>query len=1847
MTVTPAPAQPPLRPKPRRLLKAQTTDRRDSGYVTQSPSPDGKSLETTQNTCLGATVDGKARPVPSALTRLADLAEFDKSVGDATRSHFNHMHSRLEEPLLAYIRNKIPGKKYRPIALRLMVLGRSEDDAKPCIVVLCPEQQSKRVRKFFDKDSVRTLCRPEDGTLPSFEVFVLGRPLETKQADEDINVLIPIIGESEGYTTETYCGAPIVIRQPSGVEKRGTFGGVVKTVWSNGDVKLYGLTVGHLLLGDLEDDLTLGTESDGAERSDDWGFELSDSESEAESDDSAEEEPDDETQPLRVMDELQLPSADASASWTVLELGKIGSISKDSPQNQSATTGANGEPKAYYDWALIDMVSYKPNRIRPRNLPHGEVQKDGAFKSGDLVIPASPSSSRQSVVLVSGSAGLKRGSLSALPSRLLLGPGREFVDALVLNLDSDKQILDGDSGSWVVNERTLEVYGYIVAADAFGGGYIIPLVEAFRNIKNTLGCQSVDLATTIDMASAKLERMPDMNGEPAATMAPILAEHSVLRGPPIVFPEAFSVSPFASLMSGRASPFSPTTSATATKNAMAASTFGTFQSMDKISPPMNAMSGGGNDLNRAIAQEFRELKDDHFENSCEWCPFYLHEPIKYYPTPWTSCTKQRAEISHIITHTVSDHGLIRGNNSKRRNQRYITGCSSHKAEKKGKSDCVNCSQVEEWTEGELNDETHAGPSLYLRCYTQLPTKKDLFFHLQSPSICLYQEDLPMRGKSRILYSVFCSLSEVPKFRPPPETSAPSRGARSRTQSVSSDRPSTMAHSPMSGPLTVSPEAAFVAASAASQIVTNDHDTHAETWYDQHGIEPARETALVSSEALKLVNDFLDQLLFNFLSVARATTLSALRPAVAEVLKRKLAKDAVNNSDEELREYLGEGYEEDYFQPQGADPSRDWDLELVWKRTRLRCMVYSSLGDMEEEDEDLYMEQENLEVGADEQISAVISPAVAIFLTSVLEYMGELTLTVAGQAAYHRLRTKFQKEINEGAKSPTDIADRIVVEDQDMERVALDRTLGRLWRGWKKRIRSPTFDMSGRPYSRSSMGHLRHDSNVTEMSRVPSHGDGDNDAKKDGKETDDTERAPAGIALPMGDNDVYEIEVPGLAAYSDDEDEDEEEEDTFNGRRPKSLLILPFEGPSGLPTPVMSQPNTPDFAGRKRSNSLPTSGTSPYRPVTKRSKEAALVEARVANEEQDTKEVAKEEQAVDETKPAEETKPVDEPSSKGSTSKRLSKVVTNPSAAAAFRNRSRRGTGEEEEGKVAYEKAEILTSSRISVSGSASPAFSDSRGPFSLKRSNSVHSARIVDVTGPKSPSGSRSPSVDTTDRVRPASVNLSAQSSVYSTKSTLPTSHTHSIGMVSIERSKTRDDVDDAGVSSFAPRPIHTSGSSASSGTSRLKAVRTSEENASRSENVARNFKELIQSNQTITYTLTPENIRDIDHKRSLGQTPVVTKGSWKTDDARSHNRSRSSSAATEVKTHHRATGLGDDKPKVGVQSPTMASVKPARGPLAAREARVPSEPTADFAEFIKSTGPSGAAQTRPAPLRSNPPETTPSATNPAVEARRVSSTSNRNRYMPRAMTEGRSGNSDLIDFIRQGPPGASNNRIQRTVAPFRDTLDSDEMPGAVGGKAVDATIPDIRYSQASTHATDTSMPSIHSSVNSHIALLKHKGGSAPASRMFDDEDMMPKGKTRRVKDPYAIDFSDEDDDDDFITTPKPPVKKEESLAEFLRNYEPPPEPVSQPIAHKMPKKKASAPSLIGRFIRSSSNANPGSVPQSPVVDSRSLSSRSGGKGYIPIQVNIPPGYDKYGPIDKPAARPPMPPSGGSMGRVR
>ncbi|KAI9806756.1 MAG: hypothetical protein M1825_006213 [Sarcosagium campestre] len=427
----------------------------------------------------------------------------------------------------------------------------------------------------------------------------------------------------------------------------------------------------------------------------------------------------------------------------------------------------------------------------------------------------------------------------------------------------------------------------------------------------------------------------------------------------------------------------------------------------------------------------------------------------------------------------------------------------------------------------------------------------------------------------------------------------------RSQSALSDRPSPSSryHSFQFLPTPIHPEAAYIAASAASQIVTNDQDTQAYNMEDA----PSGETALVSPASLKLVNAFLDQLLFTFLSVAKSISLSSLRPAITEVLKPALARDAIAGADQELHEYLGGGEDEELMAfHNGQEPSGEWDLEAVWRKTRLRCMVYSSLGDIEEEDEDMYSEEELQAItagmhGRFSNNAGMVSPAVAIFLTSILEFIGEQTLVIAGQAAHNRLRSKRRDAgPREDAASPTGVADRVVVEELDTEKVALNGTFGRLWRTWRKRVRSPSTSFS-RPLSRDSMVRRRYQPSLTNSSRRSSVDVNEGRLGHNSRSTSLTgvpeEEMAALIPLPMSDDDVREIEIPGLALlYDDDEEGSATTERDTKRRRPRSLVILPSAS-FGLLTPEPSRPQSPATAKpeesyfnlrtRVRSRSVPT------------------------------------------------------------------------------------------------------------------------------------------------------------------------------------------------------------------------------------------------------------------------------------------------------------------------------------------------------------------------------------------------------------------------------------------------------------------------------------------------------------------------------------------------------------------------------------------------------------------------------------------------------------------------------------
>ena len=390
------------------------------------------------------------------------------------------------------------------------------------------------------------------------------------------------------------------------------------------------------------------------------------------------------------------------------------------------------------------------------------------------------------------------------------------------------------------------------------------------------------------------------------------------------------------------------------------------------------------------------------------------------------------------------------------------------------------------------------------------------------------------------------------------------------------------------PLQISPEPAYIAPSAATQIVNSDYVSRGPNWVDNDS-EDASGGLMVSSAALALVNAFLDQMLFNFLRGARSTSIVALKPAITDVLKPRLAKDAIQGADEELRGYLTGGDDEelnDFHNSQEFKGERN--LERIFRTTRLRCMVYTRLGDMEEEDEEMYLEDEHVQDEGEERHRLSrdlgnVSPAAAIFLTSIVEFIGEQALMIAGEATFTRL----------GSKKPDSEDYQPMVEEGDVEKLAFNTTLGRLWRSWRSRVR-PTSVLSPRSSIREMQIRKNSFAASDFASRATSVSEQDELALMDRGG-----RNSASVAeILHGEYDPASIPLPRSRGFLDEQDHSNlaGNRDTSESQVHRPRSMIEFGGPKEhVASEEEAEVETEEQSARprhKRSTSLPLK-TTPY------------------------------------------------------------------------------------------------------------------------------------------------------------------------------------------------------------------------------------------------------------------------------------------------------------------------------------------------------------------------------------------------------------------------------------------------------------------------------------------------------------------------------------------------------------------------------------------------------------------------------------------------------------------------------
>ncbi|KAJ5138457.1 uncharacterized protein N7515_003305 [Penicillium bovifimosum] len=1129
------------------------------------------------------------------------------------------------------------------------------------------------------------------------------------------------------------------------------------------------------------------------------------------------------------------------------------------------------------------------------------------------------------------------------------------------------------------------------------------------------------------------------------------------------------------------------------------------------------------------------------------------------------------------------------------------------------------------------------------------------------------------------------------FKAPELLDTGALSSRSRSPSVvSSD--SQFSRVNLMSPPSVTPSAAFISPSAASDIISADQEFNAADFVAEDEETGLVASALVTPAALSLLNGFLDNLLFNILAASKSTQLARIRPAMADVLKPRLAKEVVAAAEEELNEYMGGPEDEQNEFRGGQEPAGDFDLVRSWKLTRLRCMVYTRLGDMEEDDEDEFIAQDCLGEtdGAPRRFTSHvdnITPAASIFLTSIIEYIGERALVIAGETARSRLSAQLNDgEGFNGSGDERRRIDRLVVEDLDMEKLALNATLGRLWRTWRQRRRGTTLS---RTLSRDSFrrrGYSLANSRKSSIATIEEPVTPKEPLPVEAPPTLD----PAAVPLPMSDFDVQEIEVPGYNG------ELEGEVQTMQAMvahkvRPRSLMV--FSSPSLVQKPSGSANSSPVSASalepgksarHARARSLPNNESSvpnsvedePESPTDQPSptpSEKKQLETMYEDDESaeyvDAAETATPGIAI--TTEHEEILPL-EPATEGSEHARMSILheeeeeapmavnemiaslrasaqdddsVTDQSnsarvSVASLGDRPNQKDPEVIEGVGLCEKPKLTSTihrpkrqpsrdTNLLNARSISPQTSDSEmqaveenqpprqgvettpapsaPPIEAVTSSTDRDAtndgrnNTIMTTTPPTRSLEEDTAVENrrksyapSDISRPTSVSSGSQKSK-------PRHRPAPLEVVSNNRISSASAIERAAVQrmpgpsvaspvnsksrrsgSFSSardsrRPV-TAGSATSQVSTKLKGLiarpqgesgslrmRSSSETSRGSggsgdstENEVADLDKLINSDETIHYTLTPRSVREMtfpepsNKKASRSETADTSDpaDSVKTtappiEEKHRPQASVSSKATGEMTLISRTRSIESPKPvplttrmtNISSSNVSMASRSSSRIGQA-RDARVAaSDSTRDFAEFMRSTGPAVPYESKPfIPAESTKPVRSPSSLSTTTRG-------NKPKLQARSAETKGSQTSDLIDFIREGPPmPAGAHRIPRTVAPFRNTIDSDEMPM---GNTTSSSI-------ASTRTGSTPKES-STSLGSRTALLDSNKATASGSATAY-EDPKPVRKQRRVPDPYAID----DDDDDALLeellemeeNPKP-KREEESLMDFLRSAPP------------------------------------------------------------------------------------------------
>jgi len=160
------------------------------------------------------------------------------------QNRFNDLKELFCRPLSEVFMSKPP---MSPLAMKLKMLGESEIDAKPWILVLCDRNTVKLLKNFFRQKWVKQeLDNERDHFEVKLDIALFERPPYLSSLTAGLSIFA--FSKPPGWLEmrNTLCGRSIMTLD-KGYVSVATIGGIVKVSMPDGSVSLYAMTCGHFL----------------------------------------------------------------------------------------------------------------------------------------------------------------------------------------------------------------------------------------------------------------------------------------------------------------------------------------------------------------------------------------------------------------------------------------------------------------------------------------------------------------------------------------------------------------------------------------------------------------------------------------------------------------------------------------------------------------------------------------------------------------------------------------------------------------------------------------------------------------------------------------------------------------------------------------------------------------------------------------------------------------------------------------------------------------------------------------------------------------------------------------------------------------------------------------------------------------------------------------------------------------------------------------------------------------------------------------------------------------------------------------------------------------------------------------------------------------------------------------------------------------------------------------------------------------------------------------------------------------------------------------------------------------